>query len=104
MIAEHFKEDGSYEIEYMNGKYKIRPDMVNSLLGYALRHEPVGHFLQAVLSNNLFDAMTRADKDNFENLPAFVNFIYWEIPDRCWGSMQAYKDWIAEGRHGEFDT
>lgn len=89
-------EDGSYKVEIMETRYTIRPQMVKSLMAYVTEHIPVGDFLQAVISNDMYRAMSRADRDNFNNLPAFVYFLAWEVPSDCWGSREAYKDWIAK--------
>ena len=49
------------------------------------RYHP-GGFIEAVLSNDLFGAVARADKDNLAALPEIVKFIYNQTPSNCWGS------------------
>ena len=53
-----------------------------------------GHFLTAVLKNNLFDAVMRADADNLKELPNIVKWIHCEIPSGSHGSIIKVKEWI----------
>ena len=53
-----------------------------------------GHFLTAVLKNNLFEAVMRADADNLKELPNIVKWIHWEIPSSSHGSDITVKAWI----------
>lgn len=76
------------------GKYRIPEYMQEHVKGYVEQHIPVGSFLEAVISNNLFEAVGHADKDNLANLPAYVMFFYNEVPSTCWGSFSKYKNWI----------
>ena len=56
---------------------------------------PVGDFLTAVLSNDLMDALGRADNDNRDSIFDICSYIYNNIPASCHGSRKAVKDWIA---------
>ena len=53
-----------------------------------------GHFLTAVLKNNLFEAVMRADADNLKELPNIVKWMHWEIPSNAHGSIIKVKEWI----------
>lgn len=75
--------------------YYARPAMIAALLGYVTHGVPLGDFLRAVVSNDLFEAMGRADEDNLRNMPALVGFLYNECPTGCWGSPVRYNDWLA---------
>ncbi len=57
---------------------------------------PTGSFLQAVLENNLMEAIGRADDDNRQDLYEICDYIYNEIPSTCHGSPQKVKDWQAQ--------
>jgi len=65
------------------------------LLRYASEHVQTGDFLRAVISNDLREAVARADDENMRNIPAIVNWLYWEAPSECWGSPEKYQEWIS---------
>ena len=52
-----------------------------------------GHFLTAVLENDLSEAVGRADPLNLILLPAIVQWVYNEAPADCWGSRQKVLAW-----------
>lgn len=52
-----------------------------------------GDFLQAVICNNLREAVGRADDENLQNLPAFVMYFHNEAPGACWGSKDKMEAW-----------
>jgi hypothetical protein len=86
--------------------YKFRewyiPDrMMGGIERYINDHVPPGEFLQAVICNDLREAVGRADDENMSNLPAYVAYFYNEAPGTCWGSMDAMKQWLSSGgNHG----
>jgi hypothetical protein len=53
-----------------------------------------GEFLQAVLSNDLLEAFSRADAHNTLLMPKIVAFVYCEMPGTSHGSPEAMRDWI----------
>lgn len=53
-----------------------------------------GHFLQAVLKNDLKEACMRADDENIANLPAYAAYLYVEAPAGCHGSPEQVKAWL----------
>lgn len=62
---------------------------------------PVGDFLQAVIENNLIEAVGHADSQNIRILKDIVLFFYWEVPSICWGSKEKYEEWIRMGGYEE---
>lgn len=52
---------------------------------------PPGGFLKAVLQNDLFSAVGRADVENLRALPRIVEYCYNELPATCWGSPENYQ-------------
>lgn len=54
-----------------------------------------GGFLYAVLSNNLADAVGRADATNQLLLPNYIRFLYNYAPSACWGSPEKVMSWMA---------
>ena len=74
----------------------IRQDVMESLKRYIEHRIPTGGFLEAVLSNDLKEAIGRADEDNMRVLPEIVGWLYNEAPSSCWGSPQRVKEWLAK--------
>jgi hypothetical protein len=54
-----------------------------------------GHFLRAIISNDLKDAVQRADDDNLFMLAVYVAFFYNKCPMTCWGSKEKMLEWSA---------
>lgn len=65
------------------------------LEGYIEEKRPVGHFLTAVLTNDLFEAMSRADATSRAYLPSICEWIYNEAPSSCWGSPEKVTAWLS---------
>ena len=55
-----------------------------------------GGFLIAVLSNDLFGAVGKADKENLAALADIVRYIYNEIPCSCWGNKEIIWKWVED--------
>lgn len=65
---------------------------------------PTGSFLEAVLSNDLYHAVMRADERRLPQIPAIVGYIVNEIPMNCWGTQSVYATWLKltpEERHAK---
>jgi hypothetical protein len=75
----------SYDIPYYT---------MESLIIYAMHSVATGGFLEAVLSNDLFKAVSRADDENQERLADIVKFIYNHLPNGCYGSYEHYRTWL----------
>lgn len=56
-----------------------------------------GGFLQAVLSNSLYEAFAAADHINSEEMKEWVSWLYYECPSPAWGSKEAVNGWITGG-------
>ena len=52
-----------------------------------------GNFLTAVLSNDLTEAVGRADEKNLAALGDWVRFLYCYAPADCWGSPEKVEAW-----------
>jgi len=81
--------------EYQFRGFTIPEHVMCSLCAYIEEHRHVGHFLTAVLQNDLKEAVGRADDHNLANLPAYVGYLYNEAPSSCWGSPEKVKEWLA---------
>jgi hypothetical protein len=56
-----------------------------------------GHFLTAVLSNDLKKAVGHADEINVQFLSEWVIWLYNEVPSACWGSPERVEEWVSTG-------
>jgi hypothetical protein len=74
--------------------FHIPEHMLYALQQYVATHRPVGHFLTAIICNDLKEAVARADDENLTNLPAYVGYLYNECPSACWGSKKKMDDWL----------
>jgi hypothetical protein len=55
-----------------------------------------GHFLTAVLENDLSEACARADEPNRRAFVEHVQFLYNAAPSSCWGSPDRVAKWILD--------
>jgi len=74
-----------------------------ALIRYLLYGIPPGHFLEAVLANDLTEAARRCDPENEPHLVNYVRFLYahapavsWGTPARVWTWMDAHAQIRAE--------
>lgn len=58
-----------------------------------------GHFLCAVISNDLREACAGGDSQCLDGLNAVVGWFYMEAPGECWGSAERLNAWIK--KHAE---
>jgi hypothetical protein len=74
---------------------------MESLRRYISHGLPPGHFVTAVLCNDLRGAVTRADDDNAHALIDIVQWVHSHAPIACWGSPQAVQRWQILKRRAE---
>ena len=70
--------------------------MMGAIQRYIEQGISPGHFLTAVIDNNLSEAVARAADENLRNLPAFVAYFYNEAPSQCWGSREKRRAWMED--------
>ena len=71
-------------------------DIKASLDRYVNDKIPTGGFLEAVLSNNLVEAVGRADSNNIQRIPEIVKYIYNNLPSNCWGDKETVTKWLSK--------
>jgi hypothetical protein len=76
--------------------YRIPTHTQTALIDYIERGIPVGGFLHAVLSNNLVDAVNKADAQNLPALKDIVSWIVAQAPQGSWGMEALVLRWIQE--------
>lgn len=70
-------------------------DAIDNIRRYVDDGLPTGGFLEAVLSNDLFGAIGRADESSLHNLQAICRYVYNHVPSACWGSPAKVDAWLA---------
>jgi len=73
----------------------INEDMKITLNLYVKEHIHTGSFLRAVLENDLFEAMARADDINRYQIFEICQYIYNNIPTICYGCPEKVKNWLS---------
>lgn len=73
----------------------VPESILDSLNRYVKDKIPTGNFLQAVLSNDLMDAIGRADAINRGKLFEICTYVYNELPMNCWGSRKKVDEWLS---------
>lgn len=63
----------------------IRRDVLEALERYVFDRIAPGSFLEAVLLNNLSEAIGQADEQNYRTLKYIVAHVYNCLPAQCWG-------------------
>lgn len=74
--------------------------MREPVVEYTVCGHPVGDFLRAVLSNDLVDAVGRADQDNQKHLVQWAAFLHNAMPAypvKSWGSREIVAMWQQIG-------
>lgn len=84
--------------EYSHQGFTVPERTLYSLDMYVRYGIETGGFLKAVLTNDLFGAMARADDENLRNLPAITALIYNKLPAGSWGNEKRMWDWMRMRR------
>ena len=63
---------------------------------YVAHHRHPGHFLAAVLENNLSGAVLRVDIPNRESFFEVVMLVWNQAPSECWGSAEKVDAWLSK--------
>ncbi len=71
--------------------------VIPGLANYICTGQRVGHFLTALLSNDLKETFARADDYNATHIREYMMFLYNDAPGGCWGSVEKFKGWQEQG-------
>jgi len=72
---------------------KIPTLVLNGLVNYLYYGSKPGHFLCAVLTNNLFEAVARSDNDSLAALREIIWLVYNRTPSPSWGDKAKIEAW-----------
>ena len=79
------------------GKYPKAPlPILDAIADYAVNRTAHGHFVTAVLENDLTEAVFRADNASLAGLADIVRYVHWEIPQNSHGSRKKVNAWLNE--------
>lgn len=68
-----------------DGLYATIPECTkNGLRAWILHAQTPGGFVEAILRNDLYDAMDRADDGNLAALQLIMTWVKWECPTDAW--------------------
>jgi hypothetical protein len=72
----------------------VESTTIDALERYVKRYIRPGHFLMAVLSNDLEGAVMRADDHNYKHLSDVVVWVCNNIPGDAWGNPTKVNAWL----------
>ncbi len=87
----------------LNPDIPVRADIKEALDNYAMHGWPVGSFLTAVLENDLFEAMGRADSYNRATIHQICSYVFSELPSTCWGNRELVRAHYARFKKDKSD-
>ena len=76
----------------------IPPSTLETIRAWIDTARPTGHFVDAVLSNDLSAAFGRADEFNRAAMYAIVFWLHNYAPSGCWGSREQVNSWAEYKR------
>lgn len=80
----------------MNNLKMLPSHMRDAVWAYIENGYLPGEFLQAIIKNDLKEAVGRADYININALPAYVEFFFNYAPGECWGSPEKVAAWVEK--------
>jgi hypothetical protein len=83
--------------EAQSGIHLVPSHLREGIVRYAIDGGHVGHFLTAVVSNDLHEAVSRGDDPSLAGLKGLMQFLYNYAPAPCWGSPAKVAAWQACG-------
>jgi hypothetical protein len=83
-----------YTVKQLVEKYGVPERIVRGIKAYVEERRPVGHFLQAVIQNDLSEAINRADYEVALCLQGIVRIFYNQVPGIAWKSKERYEAWL----------
>lgn len=77
-------------------KYDVPEHARESLDNYFVRGYKPGSFMEAVICNDLFNAVCRADSTNRSHLHNIIMWMINNAPPAAYGNPIAYKNWLND--------
>ena len=98
MTEEMMREHHQSEVDALTPDYDlVPPHLRNGMREYIQRGHVPGDFLQAVIANDLNDALSRADEISLVLLGVLTTWLYNDAPGGSWGSRGIMAAWSRLG-------
>lgn len=75
---------------------RIPERLMTPMRAYVEERRMPGHFLSAVICNDLANACGRADALSLTILHDIVGWFHNKAPSKCWGSPEKMKAWLED--------
>lgn len=83
--------------EWFKGQYGLIPaPMQEALKRYVIDRIPPGHFLTAIITNDLRGAFAHADDENARLVGLYVRWFHNVPPACCSGSRELMDSWLTK--------
>src|SRR5579871_6902369 len=89
---------GAIEEEGMRELERLPANLADGLRAYVLCGTRPGAFLQAVVANDLYNALRRMQPLSGEMLRNVCAWLHRYAPDVCHGSSEKLESWITAGQ------
>lgn len=94
MTRQESEKEMAIWVKRLHAKYPAVPiTTLLALVRYCELGSPCGHFVTAVLENNLVEAFCRADEHNTVAMRDIAAILYNHLPWTCWGSAEKVESW-----------
>ncbi len=92
------REHHQREVDALTPDYDlVPPHLRNGMREYIQRGQVPGHFLQAVIANDLNDALSHGDEESLIFLRVLTAWLYNDAPGGSWGSRGILNAWSRLG-------
>lgn len=94
----HAQLDARAEVIYRTEMERrgVPAHLIEGLVRYLVHHIRPGHFLCAILSSDLREALCRADPETQRGLGALILFLFQVAPAGTWGNPAIVEAWLSE--------
>lgn len=79
--------------EYDHDYSRLPEGLQGGMQLYLEKRISTGSFLTACLENDLVTAVMKADPDNLLRLREILRWMWWNLPQECWGSREIVHEW-----------
>lgn len=84
-------------IRAIDNVYIVPEHCRHSILIWVMEGRLGGHFLEAMLSNDLMKTFQYADGPNSRAMDSWTKYLYNYTPSGCWGSTEKVTEWANKG-------